>query len=112
MRSTPSSGRSSTACRPRWRPTTPSSSPTGRRWWLRQRTLGIREDEIRRLKADIDDLDARITTLKDAQEELRDQGDFRGYNANVAVINGLITRYNAQIDALNAWIEEYNGLLG
>ena len=79
---------------------------------VRQRTLGSREDEIRSLKADIDDLDARITTLKDAQEELRDDGDFRGYNATVAVINGLITRYNSRVDALNARIEEYNQLLG
>ncbi len=79
---------------------------------VRQRTLGSREDEIRRLKADIDDLDTRITTLKGTQEQLRDRGDFRGYNDNVAVINGLITRYNAQVDALNVRIEEYNDLLG
>lgn len=79
---------------------------------VRQRTLGSREDEIRRLKADIEDLDTRITTLKGTQEQLRDRGDFRGYNDNVAAINGLISRYNAQVDALNVRIEEYNGLLG
>jgi hypothetical protein len=79
---------------------------------VRQRTLGSREDEIRMLKADIDDLDTRITTLRGTQEQLRDRGDFRGYNDNVVVINGLITRYNAQVDALNVGIEEYNGLLG
>ena len=78
----------------------------------RQRTLGSREDEIRRLKAEVDDLDARITTLRDTQEQLRASGDIRGYNANVPIINGLINRYNARVEALNAQIDEYNGLLG
>jgi hypothetical protein len=78
----------------------------------RQRTLGSREDQIRRLKDQVDDLDGRIEALKGAQEQLRVAGDIRGYNANVPVINGLITQYNARVDALNAQIDEYNGLLG
>ena len=78
----------------------------------RQRTLGVKEDEMKRLRASIDDLDARITALRQTQEELRSSGDFRGYNANVAVINGLIGRYNAEVDALNAVIDAYNSLLG
>ena len=78
----------------------------------RQRTLGAREDEIARLRADIDDLDTRITALKETQEELRVANDIRAYNANVVVINRLIGRYNDQIQALNARIDEYNGLLG
>ena len=78
----------------------------------RQRTLGAKEDEIERLRASIDDLDARITALRQTQEELRSSGDIRGYNANVAVINGLISRYNATVDALNAEIDAYNSLLG
>ena len=78
----------------------------------RQRTLGAREDEIGRLRAEIDALDARITDLKVAQERLRVAGDVRGYNANVAVINGLIDRYNDRVDTLNALVAEYNGLLG
>jgi hypothetical protein len=78
----------------------------------RQRTLGTREDEIQRLRADVDALDARIDGLRDNQEQLRAAGDFRGYNAQVGVINGLIDRYNAQVDALNARIDEYNSLLG
>jgi len=78
----------------------------------RQRTLGNREDDIKRLRADVDDLDARITALKDTQEQLRAAGDIRTYNANVATINTLVGRYNAQVDTLNAKIEEYNGLLG
>ena len=78
----------------------------------RQRTLGSREDEIATLRAEVEALDARITTLKDAQEELREADDVRAYNANVAVINGLIARYNDQVATLNARIEEYNGLLG
>ncbi len=78
----------------------------------RQRTLGAREDEIRRLRAEIDALDARIADLKATQERLRVAGDVRGYNANVAVINGLIDRYNDRVDSLNALVTEYNGLLG
>ena len=78
----------------------------------RQRTLGAREDEIRRLKAAVDALDARITTLRSSQEELRTAGDIRAYNAQVPVINGLIGTYNAQVDALNAQVDEYNSLLG
>ena len=78
----------------------------------RQRTLGAKEDEIERLRASIDDLDARITALRETQEELRSSGDVRAYNANVPVINGLISRYNATVDALNAEIDAYNSLLG
>ncbi|HJV08691.1 MAG TPA: hypothetical protein VJ653_03395 [Acidimicrobiales bacterium] len=78
----------------------------------RQRTLGTREDAIRRLKAEVDDLDNRITALKADQDSLRAAGDFRSFNAYVGVVNGLIDRYNASIVELNAQIEEYNGLLG
>ena len=77
----------------------------------RQRTLGTREDEMRRLKAEIDDLGARISALRETQEQLRAAGDVRTYNANVPVVNGLIDRYNARVDALNAVVAEYNGLL-
>jgi hypothetical protein len=77
-----------------------------------QRTLGAREDEIRRLKAELDELDTRITTLKADQESLRTSGDFRSYNAYVGVVNGLIDRYNASLQALNALIEEYNTVVG
>jgi len=79
---------------------------------IRQRTLGSREDEISRLRAEVEDLDARIDTLRVTQEELRSGGDIRGYNANVPVINGLIARVSARIDALNAEIDEYNSFLG
>lgn len=78
----------------------------------RQRTLGAREDEITRLKAEVDALEARIASLKEGQDALRAQGDFRTYNANVPMINGLIDWYNSQVDALNALVAEYNGLLG
>jgi hypothetical protein len=78
----------------------------------RQRTLGAREEEIRRLRAEIDVLDARLIDLKVLQERLRAAGDVRTYNANVATINGLVDRYNRLVDTLNAVIEEYNGLLG
>lgn len=78
----------------------------------RHRTLGAREEEIRRLEVEVEDLDARITALKEGQERLRAAGDIRTYNANVAVINGLVARYNTTAEALNALIAEYNALLG
>jgi hypothetical protein len=78
----------------------------------RQRTLGTREDEMRRLKAEIDDLGARIDALRSTQDALRASGDIRTYNANVGVVNGLINQYNADVDTLNARIDEYNSLLG
>ena len=79
---------------------------------VHQRTLGTREDEIRRLKAEVDDLDARITELKADQASLRASGDLRSYNAYVGVVNGLIDRYNATIRTLNALVEEYNTVVG
>jgi hypothetical protein len=79
---------------------------------VHQRTLGAREDEIRRLRAEVDDLYARITNLKADQERIRAAGDFRSSNAYVGVINGLVDRYNASLGALNALIEEYNTVVG
>ena len=78
----------------------------------RQRTLGAREDEIARLRAEVDDLDNRIETLRATLISQRAAGDIRAYNATVDVFNGLINRYNTSIDTLNAKIEEYNSLLG
>ena len=78
----------------------------------RQRTLGAREDEIARLRAEVDDLDNRIETLRATLISPRAAGDIRAYNASVDVFNGLIHRYNTSIDTLNTKIEEYNGLLG
>ena len=78
----------------------------------RQRTLGAREEEIARLRAEVDDLDDRIETLRATMISQRAAGDIRAYNASVDVFNGLIARYNTSIDTLNAKIEEYNGLLG
>ena len=79
---------------------------------VRRRILGSREDEMHRLQAEVDDLNSRITTLRDSQEALRSSGDIRSYNANVPVINGLISTYNNDVDTLNARIDEYNALLG
>ena len=78
----------------------------------RKRTLGTREDEMRRLKAEIDDLGGRIDALRSTQDALRASGEIRTYNANVGVINGLINQYNGDVDTLNARIDEYNSLLG
>lgn len=78
----------------------------------RQRTLGAREDEIARLRAEVGDLDSRIEALRATLISQRAAGDTRAYNASVDVFNGLINQYNTAIDTLNTKIEEYNGLLG
>lgn len=78
----------------------------------RQRALGAREDEISRRKSEVAALDGRITALKDGQEALRSGNQIVTYNANVAVINGLVARYNAEVEELNALIAGYNALLG
>lgn len=78
----------------------------------RQRTLGARENDIARLRAEVDDLDNRIETQRATLISRRAAGDIRAYNAGVEEFNGLISRYNTAIDTLNAKIEEYNGLLG
>ncbi len=79
---------------------------------VRRRTLGAREDEIARLRSEVDALEARLTTLKDTQDQLSAGNDIRAFNANVAVYNGLVDRYNGRVATLNALVEEYNGLLG
>jgi len=78
----------------------------------RQRTLGDRENEIRNLKANVAELDARIKALGDVQEQRRKAFDLRRYNADVEEFNELILRYNTAVEALNARIQEYNSLLG
>lgn len=78
----------------------------------RQRTLGAREDEIARLRAEVDSLDNRVETLRATLISERVAGDIRAYNASVEVFNDLIGSYNAAIGTLNAKIEEYNSLLG
>ena len=79
---------------------------------VHQRTLGSREEEIRRLKAELDELDARITTLKAEQATLRASGDLRSSNAYVGVVNALVDRFNTSLGTLNALIEEYNTVVG
>jgi hypothetical protein len=78
----------------------------------RQRTLGARESEMARLRAEIDDLDDRIETLRATLISRRAAGDLRAYNAGVDEFNDLIGRFNATVDTLNTKVEEYNGLLG
>jgi hypothetical protein len=78
----------------------------------RQRTLGDRENEIRNLKAQVDDLSARLAALADAQKQRRLAGDLESYNAAVEDHNELLSRYNTAAETLNTRIDEYNGLLG
>ncbi len=66
---------------------------------------------MRRLRAEIDDLEARITSLR-ADYFFFFRGYIVDYNTYVDVVNGLIDEFNASIRALNALVQEYNGLLG
>jgi len=77
----------------------------------RQRTLGDRENEIRKLRGLLAELDARIKALGDVQEQRRKAVDLRRYNDDVEEFNELILRYNTAVEALNARISEYNDLL-
>ena len=112
MRCTPSWARSSRACRQRWRPTTPQYfSNRAAIVAARQRTLGDRENEIRKLRGLLAELDARVKALGDVQEQRRKAVDLRRYNDDVEEFNELIVRYNTAAEALNARIAEYNDLL-
>jgi len=77
-----------------------------------QRTLGDREDEIRALKASIEDMEARLDALQ-AQLDAQDAaGDIDGYNANVARFNALVAEHNAAVRRVNALVDEDNRLTG
>jgi hypothetical protein len=68
----------------------------------RQRTLGVLEDRMDQLRAEIDDLDARLEAMR---------GSLRT-NTQIRTYNDVVDRYNATVAALNAAVDEYNARLG
>jgi hypothetical protein len=73
-----------------------------------QRTLGARDDEIRRLRAAIAVSVERLHALDVELSNLRAANDIRGYNAKVASYNAVVAEHNANIDALRDLVEEQN----
>ena len=75
-----------------------------------RRTLGDREDEIRALKASIEDMEVRLDDLQAQLDRLDADGDIDGYNATVNVFNELVTEHNAAVRHVNALVDEDNRL--
>lgn len=75
-----------------------------------RKALGDREDEIRALKAKIQQTEARLAVLNTELSALREAEDIRGYNAKVATYNAVVAEHNGAVDRVKAQIEEYNRL--
>lgn len=71
----------------------------------RHRTLGVLEDRMDALHAEVDDLRARMEALEAAPSGI---GTFN----QIRLYNDLVERYNAAVGALNALVEEYNARVG
>ena len=77
-----------------------------------ERTLGGRQREMRRLKAVITDLEARLDQMTPVLDALRASGPVRAYNAMVGDYNALVDEHNAAVADLKALVDEYNRLSG
>jgi len=73
-----------------------------------RRTLGDREDDIRALKASIEDMEARLDDLQAELDRQDAVGDVVGYNANVVRFNALVTEHNAAVRRVNALVNDDN----
>jgi hypothetical protein len=75
-----------------------------------RRALGDREEQIRVLKAKIEETELRLAQLNAELSVLREADDIRGYNARVAVYNAVVAEHNGAVDRVKAQIAEYNRL--
>jgi hypothetical protein len=75
------------------------------------RTLGQREEAIRGLEATVKDTEAQIEPLEAQMDAFKAAGDLRDYNAQVPVVNALVSQHNAALDDLQSRVNEYNNLL-
>jgi hypothetical protein len=75
-----------------------------------RRSLGEREDEIRALQSQVDDLERRLTDLKATMDAQEQGGNLRAYNANVARYNDLVEEHNAAVALSNQKVDDYNHL--
>ena len=77
-----------------------------------QRTLGDREDEIRALKASIEELEARLDAIQADLDRQEASGDVDGYNASVNRFNAVVSEHNAAVRRVNTLVDEDNRLTG
>lgn len=77
-----------------------------------QAALGDRDREIRRLRATVAELDARVDTARLNLEQLETAGDVEAFNAAVDPFNALVAERNRSATLLNDLVEEYNRLIG
>ena len=75
------------------------------------RTLGGREMEICRLRAQLDQLAAQITAGRQQLQRLRSRGQVQAYNAQVPGFNALVTLHNQVAATHNRRVRDYNQIL-
>ncbi len=75
------------------------------------RTLGDREEAIRRLETSVDEMKDRLDNMSVEMEVLRAAGDLRTFNARVPAYNALVRQYNAAVDTLKAKVAEHKALV-
>lgn len=76
-----------------------------------RRTLGDRDDELRRQRAVLDESQARLDTMRAEIDALRAAGNSRAANALVDEFNALANQHNEAAVDLNARVDERNKLL-
>jgi hypothetical protein len=74
------------------------------------RTLGSRQQELRRLKAVIAETEARLEEMKPQLDALRITGPVASYNAMVDEYNAVVREHNAAVAEGQARADEYNAL--
>jgi hypothetical protein len=77
-----------------------------------RRTLGDREDQIRALKASIEQMEADLDAIQAELDAYEAAGDFDAYNEAVARFNALVGEHNAAVRRVNALVDEDNRLTG
>ncbi len=76
-----------------------------------RRTVGDREEELRRLEANIASLGARLDAASADLAAHNAAGDVAGYNAQVSTYNSLVRQHNDAVARFNQRLDEYRALL-
>jgi hypothetical protein len=76
-----------------------------------ERTLGAREEELRSLRASVDQSEAQLLSLEARMDAQRAAGDISGFNANVARFNAMVAAHNRAVRELNQRVADYRRLL-
>lgn len=75
------------------------------------RALGNREQEICDLQARLDQLDARLASMRQQLRQLGRSGSARAYNSAVSAYNALVDEQNRTLVTHNRRVQEYNVVL-